>query len=82
MHKKKKKRKILIGRVYDLCIVLLYTIVSIITLFAMRNYTTKLLLALLLILFLILAIYILTFRYNKKSIEYIRKIFLTLLTIA
>ena len=64
--KQKRRRKILIGRVYDLLIIPIYILLSLLILLALKNYTTKFLLLIALILGLILAIFIVTFAYNKK----------------
>lgn len=79
--KQKRRRKILIGRVYDLLIIPVYIILSLLILLALKNYTTKFLLLIALILGLILAIFIVTFAYNKKSIEYTRRIIITILCV-
>ena len=80
MAKKVKKRRVRIGRIYDLFILLIYTILSLLTLFALRHYTTKFVILAALILGLIFLIFFLTLFLNKNIIEYIRRSILTLLS--
>ena len=77
--KKKKSRKIIIGRVYDLVLIAMYIILSFLFLNAIRSYTRKYMFAAFFILIVVLAILLLTLGYRKKTVDIFRRIFMTLL---
>lgn len=82
MSRKSDRKGLRIGRLYDLLVIPIYIVLSVITLYALKNYTNKYFYVGLIILGLILIIFLLTLFYNKRSIEYVRRIILTLLCAA
>ena len=77
----KKKNGFRIGRIYDLLILPIYIILSVMTLYKLKNYTDKYFYIAAIILGLILLIFLLTLLYNKRSIEIIRRLILTVLCV-
>lgn len=79
MKKKTKNRKILIGRIYDILLIPIYIIITCLFLNKLRVFTSKYMFTAIIIAIIILAITLLTFFYNKKVVEYLRRIILTLI---
>lgn len=79
MKKVHKKRNIKIGRIFDLLIIPIYIIFALRFILEIKNYTSNYLMIAIIALLVILAIFLLTLLYNKKTIEYIRRIFITII---
>lgn len=77
--KKQKKNKVLIGRVFDLFIIPVYIIVSVLLMYMIQSYTSKYTLLIVALLALILLIALVSMFYKKLWIHVIRRILLLLL---